>query len=175
MAENQSPAENKEIGFDNSNLTPFEHTMIGSSDNYSINGKLVNVTSRNIAELVMNQDSREIVLSPISYKEGKRSLNEVREVRSKKGYEFATNIFEKGVWLRYYRAGKIPAFRLGELDEDGLLKELSIFLVHDSKKTDLPENILADLPLSNTFRNILEFTDIENNEIKFRIKDFKNN
>jgi len=175
MSEAQSPIEKKEIKFDYNDLIPFEHIMIGSSDKYDINGKLVNVTDSNISELVMDPDARKVVLSPISYKGGKRSLDDVREARLKKEAIYAMCFFESKTWVKYGLKHVDAAFKPGELDQNGQLKEFGIFFLQNNKKIDLPKSILTELPLNKCFKDVLEYVGSENNEMKFKIKDLKHN
>jgi hypothetical protein len=175
MSEAQSSEENKEIKFDNEDLTPFEQTTIGGSNKCSVLNRLINVTSRNIAELIMDPDARKVVLSPINHEKGKKSIEEIRKARIGAGSIPIMTVFETKAWLKYREMSIKPAFRPGDLDEENQIKGIEIFLLQNDRRMDLPDNILTDLPLNIHFKNALDYVGSEDNVMRYNIKTLKQN
>jgi hypothetical protein len=175
MSENYSSKklEAKERKYSSFDLTPLEHVMIGSSGAYSIEGKTIGVTSKNIAGLAMDKQARKVVLSPISLAKDKENLDEIIKARSEKDFLYAMTILDTESFLKYLEKQISPAFRLGKLDENGQLKELRVFFLSNDKKIDLEKDVLTNFIINQNFESMIENSGIEDNEIRLTIKDLK--
>lgn len=173
MPESTSSPERQEIIFDRSDLTPFEHLMIGSSVFISINGRKLAINDSILEQPDFDEETKKTLLTPISLLEGRKNGEEVKLAREK-GEIFSGGLpfFEFNNFLKNLMLvrGVYPAFKPGQLNENGQLDTFEIYLLQDGHQIELPKNPTETLVVDKNFSRFVEYNGQENGKMKFRIK-----
>lgn len=152
-------------------LTPFEHSIMGSSQEVTVNGKKINIALQDFGNLQKDQDVWGVILTPGNLTEGNRTLEGVRQARAHANIKSGiVNLFERRVQLEYGRKGMYLTLMPGDLDENGKLKTLGFYFVQNGQKINLPEKASEEIVIEERFKNLVKYIEDEDGVMKFRIK-----
>jgi len=170
MAEVINPEEKQEIKFNRYDLTPFEHLMIGSSVDVMINGNKICINNREFKRLQRDKEALKIILTPISLTEGKRTLEEVRQVRMH-GEVFSGLLipFEIESQLEYMERKTYLTFEPGKLDDNGQLEAFGVYLSQNKQKIKLPEKVQEEVVVGNGFRDLIRYAGNTDEIMQYKI------
>ena len=172
MNEKISSGKKEIIEYNSNDLTPFEHTMIGSSVYIIVNGSEKIVNSEALKQLWKDKNALKSILTPINLTRDARTLEEVLQARKNKKTlsELPLSGFEFEPQWKYVETGVKIVFRPGDLDRNGQFKAFEISLEKDNDKISLPINPKEEFPIHKDYINLIEYIGNENAAMKFKIK-----
>jgi hypothetical protein len=170
MYENIKPEESKAIKFNCHDLTPFERVMMGGSVEVVIDGNKIFLNGGELKKLKKDKEALRAILTPISLTEGKRTLEEVRQVRTH-GETFSGFLiaFEEEQQSKYMDEEIRLTFRLGELDENGQLKTFGIYFSQNGQKIDMPEKAPEKIVIDDGFKDLIRHTGNADGAMQYEI------
>lgn len=171
MSEGLSSTEGKEAVFNRSDLTSFEHLIIGSSAVVNIGGGRLEINSSYLEKPVIDEEVRRILFTPISVLEGRKDLKKVTEAREKgEVISEGLSFFELKSLMTFLMRGIDPAFKPGQLDENGQLTTFETFLLQNDQQVELPKNPTETLVVNKNFSRFVEYLGQEDGKMKFRVR-----
>jgi len=176
MNEKAPPGNKETVEYNSNDLTPFEHTMIGSSVNIIVNGSKKLVNSEALEQLRKDNNALKTIFTPISLAKdltkGARTLEEVLQARRKKGTlsKLPLSGFEFEPQWKYVEAGIEIVFPPGDLDQNGQLEAFEISLEKENRKIPPPTNPKEEFPIHKDYVNLIEYVGNEDSAMKFKIK-----